>query len=413
MPTGGTAKATRISQVNSRSLECSPCLISLDNLPNFSPSILGNDLIRKVRFQVMPSTELYPDMGWSRWWWTRLLWATLDLIMDCIYWLDIFIRTRTGFLEQGLVVRDIDKIKKQYFEGKQFKYDIISIIPLDYVLGWPWPIQWFRPFPVVRLNRLLRIDRVQDCMERTETRSSMPNAFRVLCVVWYIIVIIHWNACFYFWISEMIGLGSDGWVYGPLNKQSLPENVKDTLLRRYIYSFYWSTLILTTIGEVPSPVQNIEYLFVTLDLMCGVLIFATIVGNLEMRVIKWFDYLWANKQSLSDQQVLKVLPDKLQAEIAMQVHFETLRKVRIFQDCEAGLLAELVLKLQLQVFSPGDYICRKGDIGREMYIVKRGKLQVVGDDGQKDTPDGQRSHTPFVIGLTTRNAEQSNDHTSI
>lgn len=53
--------------------------------------------------------------------------------------------------------------------------------------------------------------------------------------------------------------------------------------------------------------------------------------QLEMRVIKWFDYLWANKQSLSDQQVLKVLPDKLQAEIAMQVHFETLRKVRIFQ----------------------------------------------------------------------------------
>ncbi|VDM78242.1 unnamed protein product, partial [Strongylus vulgaris] len=292
------------------------------------------------------------------------------------------------------------------------------------IAGWPWPVSWFRPFPVVRLNRLFRIDRVRDCIERTETRSSMPNAFRVLCVVWYIIVIIHWNACFYFWISEMIGLGSDGWVYGPLNKQSLPENVRDTLLRRYIYSFYWSTLILTTIGEVPGPVQNIEYLFVTLDLMCGVLIFATIVGNvgsmisnmsaartefqnkmdgikqymelrrvskqarlhkslLEMRVIKWFDYLWANKQSLSDQQVLKVLPDKLQAEIAMQVHFETLRKVRIFQDCEAGLLAELVLKLQLQVFSPGDYICRKGDIGREMYIVKRGKLQVVGDDGQK------------------------------
>ncbi|KJH47850.1 hypothetical protein DICVIV_06045 [Dictyocaulus viviparus] len=317
-----------------------------------------------MNMQTMPSIEQYADMGWSRWWWTRLLWAMFDLIMDFIYFVDMFFRTRTGFLEQGLVVRDIDKIKKKYYESKQFKYDIISIIPADYALGWPWPIPWFRPFPVVRLNRLFRLDRVRDCIERTETR-----------------------------------------------------NVKDTLLRRYIYSFYWSTLILTTIGEVPGPVQNIEYLFVTLDLMCGVLIFATIVGNvgsmisnmsaartefqtkmdgikqymelrrvskqLEARVIKWFDYLWANKQSLSDQQVLKVLPDKLQAEIAMQVHFETLRKVRIFQDCEAGLLAELVLKLQLQVFSPGDYICRKGDIGREMYIVKRGKLQVVGDDGQK------------------------------
>lgn len=57
----------------------------------------------------------------------------------------------------------------------------------------------------------------------------------------------------------------------------------------------------------------------------------TSIFQLEIRVIKWFDYLWTNKQSLSDQQVLKVLPDKLQAEIAMQVHFETLRKVRIFQ----------------------------------------------------------------------------------
>lgn len=53
--------------------------------------------------------------------------------------------------------------------------------------------------------------------------------------------------------------------------------------------------------------------------------------QLEVRVIKWFDYLWANKQGLTDAQVLKVLPDKLQAEIAMHVHFETLRKVRIFQ----------------------------------------------------------------------------------
>lgn len=57
------------------------------------------------------------------------------------------------------------------------------------------------------------------------------------------------------------------------------RNVSDSLTRRYIYSFYWSTLILTTIGEVPGPQTNIEFAFVTIDLMCGVLIFATIVGN--------------------------------------------------------------------------------------------------------------------------------------
>uniref|UniRef100_A0A9J2PDE0 Cyclic nucleotide-binding domain-containing protein n=1 Tax=Ascaris lumbricoides TaxID=6252 RepID=A0A9J2PDE0_ASCLU len=355
---------------------------------------------------VVIARSVFHDLASGLLW---IVWAFCDVLMDLIYLIDMFIQSRTGFLEQGLLVRDIPRIRKLYMTSMQFKLDLISILPLDLIAS----IAFLRPLPYLRFNRMIRYPRMSDFVERTETRSSMPNAFRVLCVVINIVVIIHWNACIYFLISELIGLGSDGWVYGPLNKQSLPDGIEDTLARRYIYSFYWSTLTLTTIGEVPGPVRNIEFIFVTMDLMCGVLIFATIVGNvgsmisnmsaartefqnrmdgikqymelrrLEMRVIKWFDYLWANKQSLSDQQVLKVLPDKLQAEIAMQVHFETLRKVRIFQDCEAGLLAELVLKLQQQVFSPGDYICRKGDIGREMYIVKRGKLQVVADDGIK------------------------------
>ena len=83
-------------------------------------------------------------------------------------------------------------------------------------------------------------------------------------------------------------------------------------------------------GETPQPENDVEYVFVVADFLAGVLIFATIVGNigsmisnmnvarvefqnrmdgvkqymafrrvskeLEARVIRWFSYTWANKQ---------------------------------------------------------------------------------------------------------------------
>ncbi|PIO66621.1 cyclic nucleotide-binding domain protein, partial [Teladorsagia circumcincta] len=53
------------------------------------------------------------------------------------------------------------------------------------------------------------------------------------------------------------------------------------------------------------------------------------------------------------------------------------------EDCEPNLLYELILKLELRVYSPLDYVCRKGDVGTEMYIVKAGSVEVVNEDGTK------------------------------
>lgn len=310
-----------------------------------------------------------------------------------------------GFLEQGLLVKDHAKLRENYVRTLQFKLDVLSILPTDLAY-----VSTGIHTPQLRFNRLLRFPRMFEFFDRTETRTNYPNIFRICNLVLYILVIIHWNACIYYAISKSLGFGSDTWVFPNISK---PEY--SSLTRSYVYCLYWSTLTLTTIGEMPAPVRDEEYLFVVFDFLVGVLIFATIVGNvgsmianmnatraefqaridaikhymhfrkvsreLETRVIKWFDYLWTNKKAVDEQEVLKNLPNKLRAEIAINVHLETLKKVRIFQDCEAGLLVELVLKLRPQVFSPGDYICRKGDIGKEMYIIKEGKLAVVADNG--------------------------------
>ncbi|XP_038056892.1 cyclic nucleotide-gated cation channel alpha-3-like [Patiria miniata] len=341
----------------------------------------------------------------------RAVWLTLDYVCDFIYILDIAVQFRTGYLEQGLLVRDAKKLRKCYMKSWMFKLDALSMLPLDFLY---FATVTGIDTPALRIPRLLRGPRAFEFFDRTETVTNFPNVFRVINLILYILIIIHWNACIYFIISSGIGLGTDGWVYP--GEPTPVDLTNDTILHQYIYSLYWSTLTLTTIGETPQPVQDIEYVFVVFDFLVGVLIFATIVGNvgtmisnmnatraefqhsmdgvkqymnlrkvskeLEGRVIKWFDYLWSNKKTLDEEAILNTLPDKLRAEIAIHVHLDTLRRVAIFSDCEPGLLVELVLKLKPQVFSPGDYICRKGDIGREMYIVKQGKLQVVGEDGK-------------------------------
>ncbi|CAB3367812.1 Hypothetical predicted protein [Cloeon dipterum] len=378
---------------------------------------------------------------------TPYLWFALDYLCDAIYLADMVVHAHEGYLEQGLMVRDTRLLRKNYFQSFRFKMDTVSVLPTDLlyvvllrsavgpssgdaaaasnssdllsgnqVAGSPTP---FRPCGagphvpcpvIVRINRLMRIPRLLEFFDRTETRTSYPNVCRILKVVLFILLIIHWNACIYFAISYAVGFGTDHWVYNITGARN------SSLSRQYIYSFYWSTLTLTTIGETPQPETDAEYLFVVIDFLAGVLIFATIVGNigsmitnmnaarvefqnrmdgikqymafrrvspvLASRVIRWFDYLWANKQALDEGRVLSALPDPLKAELAIHVHLDALRRVRLFQDCEPGLLVELVLRLTLQVFSPGDYVCRKGDVGKEMYIVKRGRLIVVADDGR-------------------------------
>nr|XP_029734359.1 cyclic nucleotide-gated cation channel alpha-3-like [Aedes albopictus] len=105
-------------------------------------------------------------------------------------------------------------------------------------------------------------------------------------------------------------------------------------------------------------------------------------NHLQVKVIKWFDYLWLTQKCSDEERAVSCLPDKLKAEIAINVHLDTLKRVEIFQNTEAGFLCELVLKLRPVLFSPGDFICRKGEVGKEMYIVNRGRLQVVADNGK-------------------------------
>ncbi|UJR23852.1 hypothetical protein I4U23_026827 [Adineta vaga] len=337
----------------------------------------------------------------------KYIWISLDYTFDLIYLIDIFFQSRTGYFSHGLFVRNHHVLSRNYFSSQQFYInDLLAIFPTDLLYVFPR----LRFVSIIRCNRFIRINRLSQFQELTESRTRFPNAFRICILVCLTLTLIHWNCCAYFLICQYLGFGSDKWV--------LPDTAhNETVAMLYTYCFYWSTLLLSTIGDVPLPENRSEYVFVLFDYMIGILIFATIIGNLgtmissqnqsrqqvrekmdeikrymkfrsvnrklEQKVIKWLDYLYTNRQVLNEEMVLNSdLSIELRKDLAIKVHLESLQQVKLFNDCEPNLLIELVTKLKPTFFGPGDYVCRKGDIGKEMYIIKRGQLAVVSDDGK-------------------------------
>ncbi|KAM9319630.1 cyclic nucleotide-gated channel alpha-4 [Gastrophryne carolinensis] len=333
------------------------------------------------------------------------VWLSLDYLSDILYIMDIIASFYTGFLKEGILVTDKKQIARRYVASAKFRWDLVSILPTDLLY-----LKFGLHAPLVRVNRFLRFNRMFESFDRTETRIPYPNAFRICKLMAYVFVVIHWNSCIYFALSSYIGFGKDPWVYPNISHPDFGR-----LERQYLYSFYFSTLILTTVGDIPAPMQEEEYLFMVVDFLIAVLGFATIMGSMssvisnmnsadeafypnydqvklylkmyrvhrsvKKKVIAWQQHLRINKKLTNENQILENLPERLRVEVAVSVHLSTLSKVQIFQNCEKGLLEELVLKLKPLVYSPGEYVCKKGDIGREMYIIKEGKLAVVADDG--------------------------------
>ncbi|XP_074627636.1 cyclic nucleotide-gated channel alpha-3-like isoform X1 [Acropora palmata] len=349
-------------------------------------------VILRIAFSEMREESLFRFLFW---------WG--DCLADVLYACDLCVQLHTAYRDDhGIMVKDPVKLKEKYTKSRRCKVDIICLLPSE-------AISYLIPFPchvkLLRLFRLLKYHSVDLFFVMSDYRTSKPYRLRAFKLILYLSVAMHWVACLYYTISEYEGLGTNDWVY------TETKTGGDHFARKYIKSFYWSVLTLMTIGETPSPQTNVEYIFTGCMFLLGIFVFATVVGNvgdvisnmnaartnfqsrmdsikqfmeqhevpdtLQTRVKRWAHYAWSRNQAFDEGSSLEMLPERLRAEIAIHVHLDTLRKVKIFKDCEQGLLCELVLKLRPQIFSPGDYICRSGEIGRDMYIINNGKVEVV------------------------------------
>ena len=158
------------------------------------------------------------------------------------------------------------------------------------------------------------------------------------------LMVMHWNACVYYFVSTTLVRQDDSqnrskFIY-PYDKDELGNDNKfASTAMKYAVSLYWSTQTMTTIGEMEQPEELWEYVYMTIIFLIGVMIFASVVGSigniitnlranrsvfqdrldhlkeymgyrnvgkdLQNRIIRWFDYLWAQNHTFEEEDVLK------------------------------------------------------------------------------------------------------------
>uniref|UniRef100_A0A1I8P5U7 Ion transport domain-containing protein n=1 Tax=Stomoxys calcitrans TaxID=35570 RepID=A0A1I8P5U7_STOCA len=196
---------------------------------------------------------------------TIVVWFCLDYFSDLLYLIDIFFHFRTGYLEDGVLQTDASKLRQHYMNSTIFYIDCLCLLPLDFLylsIGFN---------SILRSFRLVKIYRFWAFMDRTERHTNYPNLFRSLALIHYLLVIFHWNGCLYHIIHKNNGFGSRNWVYH--------DSESADVVKQYLQSYYWCTLALTTIGDLPKPRSKGEYVFVILQLLFGLMLFATVLGH--------------------------------------------------------------------------------------------------------------------------------------
>jgi voltage-gated potassium channel len=103
---------------------------------------------------------------------------------------------------------------------------------------------------------------------------------------------------------------------------------------------------------------------------------------LNEQVRNYYEYLWAHHRGQREDTLFDDLPTPFRVDILRYVTRELLEKVPLFKYCSPALRDVLLTALKPRTFAPEGYIVREGEVGKEIYFISRGRVEITTNDGQ-------------------------------
>ncbi|WKY04077.1 hypothetical protein Q1695_005220 [Nippostrongylus brasiliensis] len=183
-----------------------------------------------------------------------------------------------------------------------------------------------------------------------------------------------------------------------------------TFTKAYVLSMYWSALTMTTLGEQPSPNETMQTVFEILDTVIGMVLFAGIMGSVgdlvakankakadwqqrmdglkqfmtyrnlqaefQRHVLEYCEHEMAKQEKMSELEMRSNLPPKLYTRMNKYMQWTILKQSQLFEGCEIPFLEDLVTYMKPHDYGPGEVVCARGELNKEMFVVASGYLQI-------------------------------------
>ncbi len=247
----------------------------------------------------------------------------------------------------------------------------------------------------LRMTKLARL--IQTLKQWRQQDLHNAGLLRLIFFVFWMLIIAHWVACGWAALRDRLPGDDDG--------------------MHYLRALYWTITTLATVGYGDiTPVNAAQMLYAIMAMLFGVGLYGYGIGNvahmlanidqaqahyhasldrlsnflryrkipLEMQrqIFEYYSFLWERNLGYDEAVILSELPEVLRIEIAMAMKREFIEKVPFFHGASPQLVREIAVELRPVLFRPGDAIFRAGEIGRHIYFISKGTVEVVAADGQ-------------------------------
>ena len=333
----------------------------------------------------------------------------LDVSTTLLMLVDIGLTTRTAIPDHShTLVYDSATIRRKYLRSTSFLTDALSTFPF-FLLAYLLPTSGYADFTInlLKLPSVLRVFRMFHSPRIADATSS-PKLRIVRFLLWFF-YLAHVFACGFFFIGQQQPDGqTDSWI-------ARKEMLNSPVLVQYIDSLYWALETMCTVGFGDNtPATPWEQGYACFVLMATGIVYAAVFGNmtnaiqalstsvrrhhgilddvhefsdiynlppaLHHKLLAYAQQHWNHTKGFELGEVIDPLPVSVKAKVLSHINSTLLSRVPLFQHCNPRFLEAIILKLHNLVCLPGDYVFREGDMSRDLYFVRYGRVEIVMDD---------------------------------